>query len=269
MPGGPAVGGPKIRILGTDMAGQVEAVGRRVTGFKAGDNVYGMLRGGGFGEYVCVPADALAPMPRNLSHEQAAAVPMAGSTALVALREVGKVQPGQNVLVTGASGGVGTFAVQIARAYGASVTGVCRTRNVDLVRSIGADEVVDATREDFTRTRSGYDLVVDIAGTRPARAARRALRPKGTYVAVGGPGGRWLHPVPHMIATMALGPFVSQRMAVADVFTGKATLPVLTELLEDGRVVPVIDRQYTFDDIPEAVRYQERGHASGKVVVTY
>ena len=204
MPGGPALGGPKIRILGTDMAGQVEAVGRRVSAFKAGDDVYGMLKGGGFGEYVCVPADALAPMPRNLSHEQAAAVPMAASTALVALREVGKVQPGQKVLVSGASGGVGTFAVQIARAYGASVTGVCRSANVELVRSIGADEVVDSTREDFTRTRRGYyDLLVDIAGSRPVRAGRRALRPKGTYVAVGGPAGRWFHPVPHMFAAIA------------------------------------------------------------------
>jgi NADPH:quinone reductase-like Zn-dependent oxidoreductase len=271
MPGIVGLRGPKVRILGADMAGQVEAVGQGVTGFRPGDDVYALLPGGGFGEYVCVAESQLAPMPANLSYEQVAAVPMGAITALVALREAGKVQSGQRVLINGASGGVGTFAVQLARAYGATVTGVCSTRNVELVRSIGAHDVVDYTREDFTEPPGRFHLLLDIAGGRSVREGRRALVRKGTYVAVGGPAGRWLQPAGHVFAAAAAGPFVSQRMVLADVSRypdHAGQLRSLTEFLADGRVVPVIGRRYSFDDIPAAVRYQEQGHAPGKVVVT-
>jgi NADPH:quinone reductase-like Zn-dependent oxidoreductase len=258
-------------ILGCDMAGRVEAAGQNVTGVGPGDDVYALLPQGGFAEYVSVPQSLLAPKPKNLSYEQAAAVPMAAITALLGLRDQGRLQPGQKVLVTGASGGVGTFAVQIARALGADVTGVCSGPNADLVRSLGATEVVDYTTQDFTRQEQRYDLLLDIAGRHRAQASRRALRPKGTFVAVGGPPGRWLQPVTRMFAALALAPLVSQRMVMTD--TGRSTehknhLGTLTELIEDGKIAPVIDRTYPFADIPAAVRYQEQGHARGKVVIT-
>jgi NADPH:quinone reductase-like Zn-dependent oxidoreductase len=263
--------GPNLSILGCDMAGQVEAVGRDVTQFRPGDDAYALLRQGGFAEYVSVREDLLAPMPKNLSYEQAAAVPMAAVTALLGLREAGRVQPGQRVLLNGASGGVGTFAVQLARALGAHVTGVCGTRNVDLVRSIGADAVIDYTTEDFTRNGRRYDLLLDNAGSRSLSACRRVLTPRGTFVVVGGPAGRWLQPAGHAFAALAVGPLVSQRVALADAVgctDKKRVLTTLTEFIEDGRVTPVIDRRYPFDEIPAAVRYQEAGHAPGKVVVT-
>ncbi|MEV7009685.1 NAD(P)-dependent alcohol dehydrogenase [Streptosporangium sp. NPDC051022] len=262
---------PKLTILGADMAGQVEAVGGGVTGFRPGDEVFALLEQGGFAEYVCVREADLAPKPKNLSFEQAAAVPMAANTALLGLRDEGRVQPGQRVLVNGASGGVGTFAVQIARAFGAEVTGVCSTRNVGLVRSIGAKEVVDYTEEDFTRSGRRYDLLLDIAGSRPVRTCRRALTPGGTHVVVGGRAGRWLRPVSHVMSALATSPFVSQRMAVADAVRctqNKQNLMTLTELIEDGKITPVIDRSYPFEEIPAAVGYLEQGHAPGKVVVT-
>jgi NADPH:quinone reductase-like Zn-dependent oxidoreductase len=256
--------------LGADVAGQVEAVGKDVTEFRPGDEVFAVLRQGGFAEYVCVPEGELAPKPKNLSFEQAAAVPMAANTALLGLRDKGRIQPGQKVLINGASGGVGTFAVQIARAFGAEVTGVCSTRNMDLVRSIGADEVIDYTTQDFTRNGQRYDLLLDIAGSRSVSACRRVLTPTGTYVVVGGPAGRWLQPVRHVFSVIAVSPFVPQRMVAADAYRcrqNKQNLKTLTEFIEDGKITPVIDRRYSFEEIPAAVRYQEEGHAAGKVVI--
>lgn len=185
IPGTLGLRAPKINILGCDMAGQVEAVGKDVTEFRPGDDVFALLKEGSFAEYVSVPESLLAPKPKNLSYEQAAAVPMAAVTALAGLRDAGRIQSGQKVLVNGASGGVGTFAVQLARAFGATVTGVCSTRNVELVRSIGADEVVDYTAEDFTQSGQHHDLLLDNAGSQPASACRRVLTPKGTLVVVG------------------------------------------------------------------------------------
>jgi NADPH:quinone reductase-like Zn-dependent oxidoreductase len=270
MPGGLGLRRPKLSILGCDMAGRVEATGKDVTGFRPGDDVFALLRQGGFAEYVSVRPELLAPKPANLTYEQAAAVPMAAVTALLALRDQGRLRAGQDVLVNGASGGVGTFAVQIARAFGAKVTGVCSARNVDLVRSIGADEVIDYGAEDFTRGARRYDLMLDIAGSRPVSACRRMLTPKGTLVVVGGEAGRWLQPAGHTFAAVAAAPFVSQRMLMADAVRWphkKQSLITLTGLIEDGKVTPVIDRRYPFEEIPAAVGYQEEGHVPGKVVV--
>ncbi|MEV4375375.1 NAD(P)-dependent alcohol dehydrogenase [Streptosporangium sp. NPDC049644] len=269
--GGLGARSPKLEILGADMAGQVEAVGKDVTGFRPGDEVFAVLEQGGFAEYVCVRESELAPKPKNLSFEQAASVPMAANTALLGLRDDGRIQPGQKVLVNGASGGVGTFAVQIARAFGAEVTGVCSTRNVDLVRSIGAKEVIDYTKEDFTRSGEHHDLLLDIAGSRSAWACRRALTPRGTHVVVGGQAGRWLQPLGHVFSVLAMSPFVSQRMALTDATRcteNKQNLMTLTELIEDEKITPVIDRHYPFEEIPAAIGYLEEGHAPGKVVVT-
>jgi NADPH:quinone reductase-like Zn-dependent oxidoreductase len=270
MPGTLALRSPKLRILGCDVAGQVEAVGPGVTGFRPGDDVFALIQQGGFAEYVSVPAAQLAPKPANLTYEQAAAVPMAAITALGALRGFGRLESGQRVLINGASGGVGTFAVQLARAFGARVTGVCSPRNADLVRSIGADDVIDYTTADFTRRGERYDLIVDIAGSRSVTACRRALTRGGTLVVVGGQAGRWLQPAGHAFSVLAVGPFVSQRMVMAQIVISAANvadLILLTGLIEDGKVTPVVDRRYTFDDIQVAVRYQEEGHATGKVVV--
>ncbi|GAA3445694.1 NAD(P)-dependent alcohol dehydrogenase [Planomonospora venezuelensis] len=271
MGGGPGLRKPKIGILGADVAGQVEAVGRNVTGFRPGDEVFAMPKQGGFAEYVCVRESELAPKPESLSYEQAAAVPLAACTALLGLRDDGRLQPGQKVLINGASGGVGTFAVQIAKAFGAEVTGVCSTRNADLVRSLGADEVIDYTKEDFTRSGRRYDILLDNAGSRPGSACRRVLTPKGAHVIVGGPGGRWLSPVGRIFSSLVASPFVSQRIVMADVVRcteNKQNLMTLTGLIEDGKVTPVIDRSYPFAEIPAAVRYQETGRAPGKVVIT-
>ncbi|WP_129670180.1 NAD(P)-dependent alcohol dehydrogenase [Phytoactinopolyspora endophytica] len=270
MPGTLGLRSPKIDILGADIAGHVEAVGTDVTEFRSGDEVYAQLKGGGFAEYVCVREAELAPKPKNLSFEEAAAVPMAANTALLGLRDQGRIQPGQQVLVNGASGGVGTFAVQIAKAFDTKVTGVCSARNVDLVRSIGADEVIDYTTADFTRSGQRYDLLLDIAGSRSGSACRRVMTPKGTYVIIGGPPGRWLQPAGHAVSTLAVSPFVSQRMVMTDVVQcaeKKRNLMTLTEFIEDGKITPVIDRRYSFEEIPAAITYQEEGHAAGKVVV--
>jgi NADPH:quinone reductase-like Zn-dependent oxidoreductase len=271
MPGTMGLRRPKISVFGADLAGEVEAVGKDVTEFRPGDEVYALLNEGGFAEYACIPQDRLARKPKNLSFEQAAAVPLAAITALIGLREQGRVQPGQRVLVNGASGGVGMFAVQLAKAFGAHVTGVCSTRNVDLVRSLGADEVVDYTEVDFTRQSRTYDLLLDIAGGHSVAAGRRVLTPKGTYVVVGGQPGRWFQPAGHAFAVLGSSPFVSQRMVMADVYgyssRGQALMD-LTELIEAGKVTPIIDRTYPFDDIPTAMTYQEKGHAPGKVVIT-
>ena len=271
MPGTLGLRAPKLRILGGDMAGQVEAVGEDVTEFRPGDDVFALLEQGGFAEYVSVPERLLARKPGNLSYEQAAAVPMAATTALLGLRDVARIEPGQKVLVNGASGGVGTFAVQIARALGARADAVCSLPNADLARSIGADDVIDYTSQDFTRSGRRYDVLLDIAGSRPIFACRRVLAPRGTLVLIGGPAGRWLQPAGHMFSALAMAPLVSQRIAMADTVSctaKKQVLMTLTTLIEDGKVTPVISRRYPLHDIREAVRYQEQGHAAGKVVVT-
>jgi len=262
---------PQYDVLGCDMAGTVEAVGDGVTRFHPGDDVYALLPAGGFAEYVAVPEGLLATMPANLSHEQAAAVPMAALTALTALRDNGRIQPGQQVLVNGASGGVGTFAVQLARAFGADVVGVCGKRNVDLVRSLGA-EAVDYTSEDFTRQDRRYDIVVDIAGRRSVVACRRVVAPKGTFVLVGGPAGRWLQPAGHAFGSMLVAPLVGVRASLTQVSSqtvSQEDLLALTEFIEAGQVTPVIDQTYPFDEIRTALAYQEAGHARGKVVIAF
>jgi NADPH:quinone reductase-like Zn-dependent oxidoreductase len=271
VPGTLGLRAPKIHILGCDMAGEVEAVGSGVTEFRPGDGVFALLEQGGFAEYVCVPEHLLARKPGNLSCEQAAAVPMAGVTALLALRDIGRIESGQRVLINGASGGVGTFAVQIANALGATVGAVCGARNRDLVSGLGATEVVDYTSEDFTRSGRRYDLLVDNAGSHTAWACRRVLGPKGTLVLVGGCSGRWIQPMGHAFSALATGPLVSQRITMAIVPgcpAKKAILTALTALIEDGKVTPVIDRRYSFGDVPAALAYQEQGHATGKVVIT-
>jgi NADPH:quinone reductase-like Zn-dependent oxidoreductase len=271
MSGGLGLRRPKIGTMGCDMAGQVEAVGKDVTGLRPGDDVFALLDHGGFAEYVSVRADMVAPKPKNLTYEQAAAVPMAAVTALISLRDAGRIQPGHRILVNGASGGVGTFAVQLARALDAKVTGVCNGRNVDMVRSIGADDVIDYGTADFTRTGQEYDILLDIAGTRSISACRRVLTPKGTFVVVGGPPGRWLQPAGHVFASLAASPFVSQRVVTPNVVgctTKTQVLAALTEFIEDGAVTPVIDRTYPLAEIQAAISYQEEGHAQGKVVVT-
>jgi NADPH:quinone reductase-like Zn-dependent oxidoreductase len=258
---------PKNGVRGVDVAGHVEAVGKNVTQFQPDDEVFGMSKGA-FAEYVCGGEDRLLPKPPRLTYEQAAAVPVAGLTALQALRDRGRMQPGQKVLIVGASGGVGTFAVQIAESFGADVTGVCSTRNVDMVRSIGADHVIDYIREDFTRTGQRYDLILDMAGTHSLSDCRRALTPRGTYVVVGGPSGRWLSGLDRFIKALVLSVFVSQRMVPFITTANKKDLVVLKDLIEAGKVTPVIDRRYSLTETPEAIRYLEKGHARGKVVIT-
>ncbi|MEU8359677.1 NAD(P)-dependent alcohol dehydrogenase [Nonomuraea sp. NPDC048882] len=270
MPGGLGLR-PKKPILGADVAGVVEAVGERVTEYVPGDEVFALPEGGGFAEYVSVPERQVAPKPRNLSFEQAAAVPLAACTALLAVRDDAKVGPGHRVLVNGASGGVGTFAVQLAKAYGAHVTGVCSTRHVDLVRSIGADEVIDYTKEDFTRMGPPYDAILYVAGNRSFAECRRVLKRKGVCVMLGAAAGRWVQPAGRMFTMVAASMFASQKAMVTQVIgnaENRRNLRELTELIESGQVTPVVDRAYAFADTVEAVRYQEEGHASGKVVIT-
>jgi NADPH:quinone reductase-like Zn-dependent oxidoreductase len=260
---------PKDTRLGVDFAGTVESVGKKVTQFKPGDEVFGG-RDGAFAEYLSVRADrAVVLKPANVSFEQAAAVPVAAITALQALRDKGMVQPGQKVLVNGASGGVGTFAVQIAKAFGAHVTGVCSTRNADLVRSIGADRVIDYTREDFTRGGERYDLILDNVGNHSLLAFRRALNPRGKYILIGGgPPGTWIRPLPRALNAFLLSRFVSQDMGMMMADMNKKDLAVLGELMQAGKVTPVVDRRYRLSETPEAFRYVEGGHARAKVIIT-
>ena len=262
---------PKTRVLGCDVAGRVEAVGKNVTTLQPGDEVFGspFMHGfGAFAERVSVSEDLLAPKPTNLSFEQVAAVPLAASTALQGLRDHGGIEPGHKVLIVGASGGVGTFAVQIAKSFGAEVTGVCSTRNVGLVRSLGADRVIDYTREDFARSGQKYDLVFQLAGTRSPSECRRVLTSKGTLVQISGDSdGRWIGPMDRIIKALVLSPFVSQKMASFTVKPNKEDLRFLTELIESGKLTPVIDRTYSLSETPEAIRYLESGHARGKVVI--
>ena len=259
---------PKVTRLGVDFAGTVEAVGRNVNRFKPGDEVFGG-RTGAFAQYVLVREDrAVALKPANLTFEQAASVGVAAITALQGLRDKGQIQPGQKVLINGASGGVGTFAVQIAKSFGAEVTGVCSTRNVNMVRSIGADRVIDYTKEDFTKGAERYDLILDNVGNHSLLESRRALKPKGKYIMVGGPSGRWIDPLPRALNALVLSRFVSQdiRMFLAEL--NKEDLTILRDLMQAGKVKPVIDRQYRLTEVPEAIRYLEAGHARGKVVIT-
>jgi NADPH:quinone reductase-like Zn-dependent oxidoreductase len=258
---------PKNRVPGRDVAGRVEAAGKNVTHFQPGDEVFGWCEGA-FAEYVSVPKDALALKPANLTLEQAAVVPVSGFTALQAVRDEGQIQPGQKVLIIGASGGVGTFAVQIAKAFGAEVTGVCRTRNADLVRSIGADRVIDYTREDFTQSGQRYDLIVDMVGDRSLSDCRRVLSPTGTLVMVGGSGGRWLQGTDRWVRALLLSPFVRQRLRPLIHTDSKEDLATLKELIEAGKVTPVVSARYALSEVPEAIRHFEAGHAVGKVVIT-
>jgi NADPH:quinone reductase-like Zn-dependent oxidoreductase len=258
---------PKLTRPGVDMAGEVEAVGRNVTRFKTGDPVFGAARGA-FAEYVTAAPDRLALKPATLSFAQAAAIPVAGMTALQGLRDKLRIQPGQKILVTGASGGVGSFAVQIAKAFGADVTALCSTRSVELVRSLGADHVIDYSREDFTRSASRYDLIFDTVGNRPLSACRRVMTPKGTFLAVGArPGGHWIGPLPHLLRLFASRPFVSQRVVffVARITTDD--LNALARLIESNQVTPVVDRVYPFAEVADAFRHLKEGHPRGKVVV--
>jgi NADPH:quinone reductase-like Zn-dependent oxidoreductase len=259
---------PKTPVRGYYVAGRVEAVGASVTGFQPGDEVFGTCRGS-FAEYACAQADRLAPKPANLTFEQAAAVPISGYTALQAVRDQGKVRPGQGVLIIGAGGGVGTFAVQVAKVFGAQVTGVCSTTKVDLVRSIGADHVIDYTREDFADGHHRYDVILDIAGNRSLSHLRRALAPRGTLVIVGGEGGgRWLGGIDRQLRAHVLSLFVRQKLGTWISKERPEDLQALHELLEAGKVTPVVDRTFPLNEVPEAIRYLRDGRAHGKVVIT-
>ena len=264
---------PKDTRLGVDYAGMVEAVGKNVSQFKPGEEVFGG-RGGAFAEYVCVRQDGLvATKPANITFDQAGSADIAGVTALQAVRDKGKVQPGQKVLINGASGGVGTFAVQIAKSYGADVTGVCSTRNVDLVRSLGADHVIDYTKEDFTKSDQRYDVILDNVANHSILEYRRVLTPKGKYIVIGGGSGAkdWqglFGMMTRPFKTMLLKPFVSQDMGMMLTDPKQNDLVVLADLMQSGKVKPVIDRTYTLEQVPDAIRYVEEGHARGKVVIT-
>ena len=262
---------PKDTRLGVDFAGTVEAVGKNVTQFKPGDDVFGG-RGGAFAEYVCPRAyRAVTIKPANITFEQAASVNIAGITALQALRDKGKVQAGQKVLINGASGGVGTFAVQIAKSLGADVTGVCSTKNVDLVRSLGADHVIDYTKEDFAKGEQRYDVILDNVPNHSLSECRRILNPNGKYVMIGGGGpndSRWIGPFGRVINTMILSPFVSQKMGMMMADPSQKDLTVLADMMQSGKVKPIIDRRYKLSEVPQAIRCLEEGHARGKVIIS-
>ncbi len=259
---------PTNPVIGADLAGVVEAVGENVTRFQPGDEVFGIGKGS-YAEYVCAREDKLAPRPENLTFEQAAVVALSGLTALQGLRDHGRVEPGQKVLVIGASGGVGTYAVQLAKAFGAHVTGVCSTTKVEMVRSIGADHVIDYTREDFAEGDQRYDVILDIGGNSSLARLRRALTPKGTLVITGGEtDGRWLGGTDRQLRALALSPFVGQKLGTFISTENHEDMIVLKELIESGKVTPVIDRTYPLSEVPEAIRYLEEGHARGKVVIT-
>jgi NADPH:quinone reductase-like Zn-dependent oxidoreductase len=259
---------PKIRIRGMDVSGTVEATGTNVIQLKRGDSVYGTCDGS-FAEYACAKAERFAPKPANLSFEQAAAVPISGMTALGGLRDAGKLQPEQEVLIIGAAGGVGTYAVQLAKAFGAVVTGVCSTSKVELVRTIGADEVIDYTREDFADGTRQFDLILDTAGRRPLSQLRRALTPQGTLVIVGGEGGdRWLGGFQRQIFAPLRSLFTEQKLMGLISKERHKDLMTLKKLIEAGKLTPVIDRTYPLREAPQAIRYLEQGHARGKVVLT-
>jgi NADPH:quinone reductase-like Zn-dependent oxidoreductase len=265
--------------LGADLAGVVEAVGRDVTRFRSGDEVFGEVNGevpgqesldlGSFAEYVCVSEDWVAGKPASMTFEQAAAAPLAAITALQGLRDYGQVQPGRKVLINGASGGVGTFAVQIAKAFGAEVTGVCSTRNVDMVRSIGADHVIDYTQEDFSADGQQYDLILDNVGNRSLSDFRRVMTPEGMYLgSYGRPEHLWTGPMTQLLMIRVASWFASQKIVFLTQHRKKEDIDVLKELMETGKVAPVIDKTYPLSETPEAMRHLERGRTRGKVVVT-
>ena len=258
---------PKEKRLGVDVSGIVEAVGKNVTELKPGDEVFGHCQGS-FAEYVCTPESAVVTKPANITFEQAAGVNVAGVTALQAMRDRGNLHAGQKVLINGAAGGVGTFAVQIAKAFGAHVTGVCSTRNADMVRSLGADRVIDYTQEDFTRRGERYDLLLDNIGNRSLRDCRRVLAPGGVYLMIGTPSFDWLGPLPRMLAMLVLSKLGSRPLRTHLSRGSKADLLFMKELMEQGKVTTVIDRTYPLRETAEAVRYLEAGHARGKVVIT-
>jgi NADPH:quinone reductase-like Zn-dependent oxidoreductase len=263
------LGSPDDTRFGVDFAGTVESVGKNVTKYKPGDEVFGG-RTGAFAQYVSVAeTGSLAMKPTNMTFEQSAAAPMAAVTALQALRDEGKIKAGQSVLINGASGGVGTFAVQIAKAYGARVTGVCSGRNADMVRSIGADEVIDYTKRDFTQGENRYDLIVDTVGSHSLSEYRRVLTPQGTLVMVGSQDkGHWLGAMSALIDVWLTAPFVSQKFTGLMADLDPKDLDILRDLMQSGKVTPVIDRRYTLAEAPEAIRYVELGHSQGKVVIT-
>ena len=259
--------GPKARVRGMDVAGKVETVGKKVTRFQAGDDVFGVCDGA-FAEHARAHQDKIAHMPSNLSYELAAAVPTSACTALQALRDAGEIQPGQKVLIIGASGGVGMYAVRIAKSFGAEVTGVCRTAKMDMVRSIGADHVIDYTAGDFTRRGMRYDLILDTGGNRSLSALRRALTSHGTLVLVGGETDeRLIGALGRSMRALILSPFVSQRLRMILAITKRDDLLFLKELIEAGKLTPIIDRTYPLSEVPDAIRYLSAGHAMGKIVI--
>ena len=265
---------PKIKQLGVDVAGEVEVVGRNVTQFKPGDSVFGTCRGA-FAEYACtcqsakLMKSALVVKPDSVTFEQAACAPIGALTALQGLRDKGRIQSGQKVLINGAAGGVGTFAVQIAKSFGADVTGVCSTRNVDMVRSIGADQVIDYTQEDFTTSGQRYDLLFDAVGNHSLSACRRVLNPKGILIMVGAPKDlRVIDLLASVIGALVLSWFVSQRLVIFLAKSNTEDLTIVGQLLATGKVTAVIDRRFSLSEVPEALRYLEEGHARGKVVIT-
>jgi NADPH:quinone reductase-like Zn-dependent oxidoreductase len=259
---------PKNPVPGADLAGVVEAVGDNVTRFQPGDEVFGIGKGA-YAQYSCALENKLAAKPANLTFEQAAVVAISGLPALQGLRDHGRVEPNQQVLIIGASGGVGTYAVQIAKAFGAQVTGVCSTTKVDLVRSLGADHVIDYTREDFAAGPQRYEMILDIGGHASLARLRRALTPRGTLVIVGGEtGGRWLGGYDRQLRALLLSRFVTQTLTTFISSENQADLLVLKQLIEAGKVTPVIDRTYALSEAPQAIRYVQQGHARGKVVIT-
>jgi NADPH:quinone reductase-like Zn-dependent oxidoreductase len=257
----------KNRVPGTDIAGTIEAVGKNVTELQPGDDVFGSYKGA-FAEYASFPEDSLAPKPGNLTFEQASAVGVSALTALQALRDQGKIQPGQRVLITGASGGVGTFAVQIANAFGAEVTGVCSTRNVEMVRSIGADHVIDYTQEDFTEGEQRYDLILDNVGNHSLSDTRRVLKPTGKLLANGAPVGGWFGGLKEPITAFASSLFVNQQGRPFVSTSKPEDLAALKELAEAGKITPIVDRTYPLKEAPNAVAHVGEGHARGKTIIT-
>jgi NADPH:quinone reductase-like Zn-dependent oxidoreductase len=259
---------PKDTRLGVDVAGRVEAIGTGVTQFKSGDDVFGVCRGA-FAEFACASESRLVTKPPNLAFEQAAAVPVAGVTALMGLRKYGKIQPGQKVLINGAGGGVGTFAVQIASALGAEVTAVTRTENLEMVRSIGARRVVDYTREDFTTSSQRYDVIFDLGANHSLSDMKRVLTDRGTWLVVGGAWkGGWVRPLTEIVKAVARSPFANQKVLIVSGRATKESLTGMSAFLEAGDVVPVIDRVYQLSDVREAIRHVDEGHAGGKVVLS-
>ncbi len=259
---------PRHGIPGRDFAGVVATVGKNVTAVRPGEEVFGWSTAGTLAEYTCVPRDHIVPVPASTSVVEAAAVPTSALTALQALRDIAEIRPGQTVLITGASGGVGSFAVQIAKAFGAEVTGVCSSRNVDLVRSLGADHVVDYTRTDFTRTDRRYDVILDNVEAQPLAAVRRALTPTGTLIPNSGRGGRWFGPLGRIIRARVLSGFTRQQLKPFVSVEKPRDLLTVADLLLTGQITPVIDRIYPLDEAAEALRHVGAGHTRGKVVVT-